>query len=177
MFCIVFKRVRITDFNEILEFGHMHNFFWVKILKKNHFYRCFSKIFWKEPIKPGNKNCFFFKRFLFAYIPCSGLKSTLSGLKSAPSGLKSARADLWTVRTGLRPKKADFRPERADFKVWEGRFQAWEGRYQAWEGRFQDWEGLGGWTDEQKSICVQQDFVPFRAAALNKRKKKKKKKN
>ena len=40
------------------------------------------------------------------------------------------------------------------------------------EGRFQVWEGLGGTnkltnerTNERKSPCVLQDFVPFRAAA------------
>ena len=69
------------------------------------------------------------------------------------------------------------------FKAWESRFHAWAGRFQAWEGRFQAWESPGGdeqmdgrtdrrtdkptneWTNQQKSPCVQQNFVPFGAAA------------
>ena len=43
------------------------------------------------------------------------------------------------------------------------------GRFKAWESRFQAWEGLGErinkWTDRQRSPCVLQDFVSFRAAA------------
>ena len=47
--------------------------------------------------------------------------------------------------------KADFRPERADFRP----ERAWGA-----DGR------TDGRTDEQKSPCVLQDFVPFGAAAL-----------
>ena len=38
------KKVRITAFNEILDFGHMRNFFRGKILKKTHFRRFFFQI-------------------------------------------------------------------------------------------------------------------------------------
>ena len=37
MFCKLLKKVGITAFNEILDFGHMRNFFWGKILKKKTF--------------------------------------------------------------------------------------------------------------------------------------------
>ena len=53
-------------------------------------------------------------------------------------------------KANLRPERADFRSERADFRP----ERAWGG------GR------MDGRTDERKSPCVLQDFVPFGAAAL-----------
>ena len=58
------------------------------------------------------------------------------------------RIDLRPERLILRPDRPDFRPERAELRP---------------EG-LNDGE-TNGWTDERKSPCVLQDFVPFRAAA------------
>ena len=72
------------------------------------------------------------------------MKSVLSVFESERADFRPGRADLRPERTGFRPDRANFRPERA--------------------------LGTDGWTDgrtdEQKSPCVLQDFVPFGAAAL-----------
>ena len=60
------------------------------------------------------------------------------------------RPDLRPERPDLRPERPDLRPERPD-------------------------RGGDGQTDERKSPCVQQDFVPFGAAAQKEGKKKEKK--
>ena len=51
MFFKVFKKVRITAFDEILDFGHMRNFFRGKILKKKQL----SSVFFKISLKRTNK--------------------------------------------------------------------------------------------------------------------------
>ena len=61
------------------------------------------------------------------------------------------RADLRSERADFRPERADFRPERADIRP----ERAWGGADERTNGR----------TDERKSPCVLQDFVPFGAAA------------
>ena len=72
---------------------------------------------------------------------------------AAPKGgLKPERADFRPEMADLRPGRADLRPERADFRP----ERAWGGTDGQTNGR----------TDEQKSPCILQDFVPFGAAAL-----------
>ena len=84
-------------------------------------------------------------------------RSEWANLRPDGADLRLERADLRHERTDFRferadlgPERADFRPERADFRP----ERAWGG------GR------MDGRTDEQKSPCVLQDFVPFGAAAL-----------
>ena len=62
------------------------------------------------------------------------------------------RADSRPERADFRPERADFRPERADFRP----ERAWGGLTNGRTDRR---------TDEQKSPCFLQDFVPFGAAA------------
>ena len=60
--------------------------------------------------------------------------------------------DLRPERTDFRAERRDFRPDRADFRP----ERAWGGLT---NGRTDER------TNEQKSPCVLQDFVPFGAAA------------
>ena len=69
---------------------------------------------------------------------------------------KPERADFSFETVDRRLKKADFRPERVDFRPEKADFRS----ERAWGGRTDER------NDEQKSPCVLQDFVPFRAAAL-----------
>ena len=69
-------------------------------------------------------------------------------LKPERPGLRSERPkmpDLRLERPDLRPERPDLRPERSD----------WGGTNKRMDEQ----------TDEQKSPCVLQDFVPFGAAA------------
>ena len=86
----------------------------------------------------------------------SGLKSVLSGLIPALTDSRPERADFRPKRADSRPERADFRPERADFRPERADFRP----ERAWGGGQTD-----GRTDERKSPCVLQDFVPFGAAA------------
>ena len=70
------------------------------------------------------------------------------GFRPKRSNFRPERADSGPERAYKRPESADFRPERANFRP-EG----------AWGGR------TDGRTDERKSPCVLQDFLPFGAAA------------
>ena len=67
-----------------------------------------------------------------------------------PFGAAAQKADF-------RPEKGDFRPERADFRP----ERAWGGGRR--DGRTN--RRTNKWSNEQKSPCVLQDFVPFGAAA------------
>ena len=71
------------------------------------------------------------------------------------TGNMPERADFRPERRDSRPERADFRPERADFRPGRADFRP----ERAWGGR------TNGWTDEQKSPCVLQEFVSFGTAA------------
>ena len=78
-------------------------------------------------------------------------------------GLRAERLDLRPERTDFRPERTDFRPARADSRPERSDFTPVREDFspeRAWGDERND-----GRTDEQKSPCVLQDFVPFRAAA------------
>ena len=89
----------------------------------------------------------------------SGLKAALSGLISALSNLGSAKVDL-----GLRGQVSGLSKQ----------IKCLRGQISGLRGQISGLRGPGGLTDrrtdertdEQKSPCVLQDFVPFGAAAL-----------
>ena len=93
-------------------------------------------------------------------------------VESERADFRPERADLRPERTGFRPEEADFsperansRPERADFKPERADFRPERADFRperAWGGTD---ERMDERTDEQKSPCVLQDFVPFGAAA------------
>ena len=76
-----------------------------------------------------------------------------ANLRLERADMRPDRTDCGLVRADFRPERVDFRPERADFRP-----------ERAWVGLTD--RGMDGQTDKQKSPCVLQDFVPFRAAAL-----------
>ena len=98
----------------------------------------------------------------------SGLKSALSGLKSALLGLKSALSGLDSEGADFRPERANFRPERADSRPERADFRPERADFRPERTDFRPERALGGHmdgrTDEQKCLCVLQDFVPFGAA-------------
>ena len=65
--------------------------------------------------------------------------------------LRPERLDLRPERLNLRPERLNLRPERLDLRP--------EGPDEGGDRR------TDGQTDERKSPCVLQDFVPFGAAA------------
>ena len=108
----------------------------------------------------------------------SSLNSALSGLKSTLSSLKSVSADFRSKREDFRPERADFRsqradswPERADFRPEIVNFRPENVNFRPWKGRGPRGDQLDKRMDEQKSPCVQQDFIPFRTAAKKRGKK------
>ena len=73
------------------------------------------------------------------------------------AGLRSVRPK----RPDLRPELADLRPERADLRPERAYLRPERAVLRPGRGD----ERNDGWTDERKSPCVLQDFVPFGAAA------------
>ena len=73
---------------------------------------------------------------------------------SGRTNLRPERANLRPERADLRPERADLRPERADMRPYRPHL------------RPERFDLRGGQTNEQKSPCDLQDFVPFGAAAL-----------
>ena len=80
------------------------------------------------------------------------MRGQIAGLRA---DFRPERADSRLERADFRPERVDFGPDRADFRPDRADFRP----ERAW----------GEWTDkrmdEQNSLCVLQDFVPFGAAA------------
>ena len=79
-----------------------------------------------------------------------GLRPENLDLRSERPNLRLERPDLRPERLNLRPERPDLRPERPDLRP---------------EGRGRTNGRRNKRTDERKSTCVLQDFVPFGAAA------------
>ena len=89
------------------------------------------------------------------------LRPERPNLRPERPGLRPEKPYLMPKRPGLRPNRLDLRPERPDW-----RSQRPDLGPEGPNGGGRTNERMNARTDEQKSPCVLQDFVPFGAAAL-----------
>ena len=86
--------------------------------------------------------------------------------KPERADFRPVRADFRSERADFRPLKADFRPLRTDFKHLRTDLRSERADFRSERADFEGRDGrTNKRTNERKSPCVLQDFVPFGAAA------------